>query len=191
MERAALEVGHAAKLPTYSQRVLARPVPVTTLVVMGVSGSGKTTVARALAERLGRTYVEGDDLHSAANVAKMRAGTPLDDTDREPWLDRIAEQIGGWEAAGVSAVLTCSSLKRAYRDRLRAGHESVLFVHVRVDEQTLRERLARRSGHYMPPSLLTSQLADLEPLDPDELGLTVDGGGYLNEVTEQIVTSLA
>jgi len=166
-------------------------VPVTTLVVMGVSGSGKTTVARALAERLGRTYVEGDDLHPAANIAKMRAGTPLDDTDREPWLDRIAEQIGDWEAAGVCAVLTCSSLKRAYRDRLRAGHRSVLFVHVRVDEQTLRERLARRSGHYMPPSLLTSQLADLEPLGPDELGLTIDGNGAPADVAEQIVTSLA
>jgi len=166
-------------------------MPVTTLVVMGVSGSGKTTVARALAERLGRPYVEGDDLHPAANIAKMRDGIPLDDTDREPWLDRIADQIGDWEAAGVSAVLTCSSLKRAYRDRLRHGHRSVRFVHVRVDEQTLRERLARRSGHYMPPSLLTSQLADLEPLGPDELGLTIDGNGAPADVTEQIVTSLA
>ena len=166
-------------------------MPVTTLVVMGVSGSGKTTVARTLAERLARPYVEGDNLHPAANIAKMRAGTPLDDVDRGPWLDRIADQVSDWEDAGISAVLTCSALKRAYRDRLRAGHESIFVVHVSVDAQTLRKRLARRADHYMPPSLLASQLADLEPLGRDELGLTVDGGGTPSDVIEQVIASLA
>lgn len=146
-----------------------------TVVVMGVSGSGKTTVAQELSARLGWRLVEGDDLHPPANVEKMRSGRPLSDDDREPWLDRVGERIGAWEGAGESGIITCSALKRTYRDRIRAGHPSVWFAHVDAHEQVLRDRLARRTGHYMPGALLDSQLATLEPLQPDEAGATVDG----------------
>ena len=145
----------------------------TTVVVMGVSGVGKTTVARALAQRLGVPMVEGDELHPAANVAKMRAGTPLDDADRLPWLRAVAAVIGQHEAHDESAVVTCSALRRRYRDLLRDGHPSVRFVHLVADAAVLEARLARRTGHFMPVSLLQSQLATLEPLAPDEPGITV------------------
>lgn len=162
----------------------------TTLVVMGVSGCGKTTVARGVAEQLGWPFAEGDDFHPVANVAKMHAGIPLDDDDRQPWLLALADWIGEREAAGESAVLTCSALKRRYRDLLRSGHPSVLFAHVSVDPDVLRERLARRKGHYMPASLLDSQLAALEPLQPDESGITVPGDGravtVIADLTERV-----
>ena len=146
-------------------------IPATTsIVVMGVSGSGKTSAARELTRQLGWAYIEGDDLHPAANVAKMAAGTPLDDDDRWPWLREIAAVIGEHEAAGTSIVITCSALKRAYRDLLRDGHPSVWFAHVDVSREVLAQRLAARQGHFMPPSLLDSQLATLEPLGEDEPG---------------------
>jgi gluconokinase len=147
----------------------------TTLVVMGVSGSGKTTVASEVARRLGWVFAEGDDFHPAANVAKMRAGQPLTDEDRQPWLHALADWIGTREAAGDDAVLTCSALRRTYRDVLAHDHPSVRFVHVTASPANLRERLERRTGHYMPASLLDSQLATLQPLEPDEPGLTLPG----------------
>lgn len=147
----------------------------TTLIVMGVSGSGKTTVADELVARLGWGFAEGDSFHPAANVAKMHAGHPLDDEDRRPWLRALASSIGDQEQAGRSTVVTCSALKRSYRDLLREGHPSVRFVHLAVPAPVLTGRLARRQGHYMPASLLESQLATLEPLEPDEPGVTVDG----------------
>jgi gluconokinase len=165
-------------------------VTVTAVVVMGVSGSGKTTVAVGLARRLGWPFEEGDDHHPVANVAKMRAGIPLDDADREPWLRTLAGWISDREREGTSSVLTCSALKRRYRDLLRAGNDTVLFVHVDVPEEVLRERLARRTGHYMPPSLLDSQLATLEPLADDEPGLTVPGTGTPAEVVDAVVDAL-
>ena len=164
--------------------------PTTTLVVMGVSGSGKTTVAQGLAHRLGWVYAEGDDFHSAANVAKMRAGLPLDDADRWPWLRSLAAWIGAQEAAGRSAVVTCSALKRAYRDVLRDGHPSVWFVHVTVADGVLRERVVRRRGHYMPPSLLASQLDTLQPLRPDEPGRAVSGDGEPGVVVDRVLQTL-
>lgn len=141
-----------------------------TVVVMGVSGNGKTTIGKALAERQGWPFAEGDQFHPAENVAKMSQGIPLDDDDRWPWLRTIAEWIGEQEAAGRSAVVACSALKRSYRDLLRAGHPSVWFAHVLVPVPVLEERLRRRTGHYMPPSLLPTQLATLEPLQADERG---------------------
>lgn len=162
----------------------------TTLVVMGVSGSGKTTVARETAGHLGWVFAEGDDFHPAENIAKMRAGLPLTDEDRWPWLRTLAGWIGEREAAGDDAVLTCSALKRAYRDLLRDGHPSVLFAHVDVDTPTLRHRLAARRGHYMPASLLDSQLAALQPLAADEPGLTVPGDGPVESVVAALLAAL-
>jgi gluconokinase len=155
---------------------------------MGVSGSGKTTVARGVAERRGWTYLEGDDFHPAANVAKMASGTPLDDEDRWPWLRTVADRIGAAEAAGEDLVVTCSALKRSYRDLLRDGHPSVRFCLLDVSPDELRQRLAARRGHYMPASLLDSQLATLEPLAPDEPGVMIpadaDPEGVLQAILE-------
>ena len=166
-------------------------IPATTsIVVMGVSGSGKTSAARELTRQLGWEYIEGDDLHPEANVAKMASGIPLDDEDRWPWLRRIAEVIGEHEATGTSVVITCSALKRSYRDLLRDGHPSVWFAHMQVSQQVLADRLAQRKGHYMPPSLLDSQLATLQPLADDEPGEVVDGDGPLQETITELLADL-
>ena len=162
----------------------------TTLVVMGVSGSGKTTVATGIAEQLGWVFAEGDDFHPMANVEKMRAGEPLTDDDRWPWLRVLAEWIGAREDAGEDAVLTCSALKRAYRDVLAAGHPSVRFVHVTASAETIRGRLESRPGHYLPASLLDSQLAALEPLQGDEPGITLPGVGDADAVVRALVARL-
>jgi len=128
---------------------------------MGVSGCGKTTIGRALADAMGWAFLDADDFHPEANVAKMRAGTPLTDDDRWPWLDRLAAEMAAVNAHGASAVLGCSALRQAYRDRLaRAG--GVRIVYLKGDRATIEPRLAARAGHYMPPSLLTSQFAALE-----------------------------
>lgn len=144
------------------------------IVVMGVSGSGKTTVGEALAERLGWRFVEGDSFHPPENVAKMSAGIPLDDNDRAPWLKALAAEIARDEAAGRPSVVGCSALKRAYRDILRSGAPCVRFVHVDGDRAVLTERLSHRAGHFFPARLLDSQLAALELLGPDEDGVVVD-----------------
>ena len=156
------------------------------LVVMGVSGAGKSTVALELAARLGADFVEGDALHPAENVAKMLRGEPLGDADREPWLDAL----GALLAAMPQVVVTCSALRRAYRDRLRAAAPGVVFVHVDVPRAVLEERLARRTGHYMPASLLASQLDTLEPLEADERGFVVDGTVSPAEVVSAVLAQL-
>lgn len=138
------------------------------IVVMGVSGCGKSSFGQALASRLGLAYFEGDALHSAANVRKMRSGTPLTDEDRWPWLDRVAETLKH------PAVVSCSALKRAYRHRIRQGAGGrVAFVHLAGDRALIAERMAARSGHYMPASLLDSQFAALESPGQDE-AITLD-----------------
>lgn len=144
------------------------------VVVMGVSGCGKTTVAESLAARLGWPFDEGDAFHPEANIAKMSAGIPLDDADREPWLEILAGRIAAKEAAGASSILSCSSLKRRYRDILRTGAPRVRFVHLHGDKAVLAARLAARKGHFFPPGLLDSQFAALELLGPDEDGVVVD-----------------
>src|ERR1700712_230190 len=142
------------------------------LVLMGVSGCGKSTVGALLAGRLGWDFEEGDDLHPPANVAKMHAGHPLDDEDRKPWLAKVAAWITDHTDASRPAIITCSALKRSYRDVLRGEH--VVFVHVAGTQDEIATRLASRHGHYMPSSLLDSQFAALEPPGPDERSLTID-----------------
>jgi len=142
------------------------------VLVMGVSGSGKSTLARALAERLAVPFVEGDDLHPPANVALMAAGTPLTDADRQGWLRAVAARLQTAEVSG--AVVACSALKRSYRDLLRAAAPGLRLVHLAGSPALLDARLRARPGHYMPASLLPSQLRTLEPPQPDENALTLD-----------------
>jgi carbohydrate kinase (thermoresistant glucokinase family) len=145
-----------------------RPV----IVVMGVSGCGKSTLGLALAEALGVPYIEGDALHPPRNVALMAAGTPLTDADRAGWLDVIGERLA--QAGDQGAVVACSALRRIYRDRLRAASPGLRLVHLHGDPALLAERIGQRTGHYMPPALLPSQLQTLEPPDPDEAAITLD-----------------
>jgi gluconokinase len=141
------------------------------IVIMGVAGCGKTSVGVALSAAMGVPYRDGDDLHPPANVAKMQAGTPLTDADRWPWLDLVAQAL----AADAPLIIGCSALKRAYRDRIRAGAGgAVLFVHLAGSRAVIEGRMAARQGHFMPLSLLDSQFAALEPPAPDEGHLTVN-----------------
>ena len=158
------------------------------LVMMGVAGCGKSTIAAQLAGRLGWDFAEGDALHSAASIAKMAAGHPLDDSDRLPWLHRVAEWIDGERALGRSGVVTCSALKRSYRDILR--RDEVRFVYLAVDRDLLAARIAARRGHFMGTALLDSQLDALELPGPDEDSLTVDASGTVAEIVETIVGQL-
>jgi gluconokinase len=160
------------------------------LVVMGVSGSGKTTVAELLAKELGWPFMEGDRLHPPANVEKMRQGIPLTDADRAPWLDRIGEELKRWAAEGRSGVMTCSALKRAYRDRIRSARPDVRFVYLKGSEDLIRDRVATRHHEYMPASLLRSQFDTLEEPAPDEPVVTVDAGGSAAREVAAVIAAL-
>ena len=163
-----------------------RAAPTVTIVLMGVSGSGKSTVMARMSERLAWPSAEADDFHSAANVAKMAAGHALTDEDRWPWLRALGQWIGAREAARENAVVTCSALKRTYRDFLREGHSSVRFVHLVAGADVLQRRLTQRHGHYMPASLLDSQLRTLEPLQADEPGIAVSSELPPDQVVDAI-----
>jgi gluconokinase len=163
--------------PAKPDRVSTAPAPI---VVMGVSGSGKSTVGSALAQRLGVPFLDADALHPPANVAKMTAGEPLDDDDRYPWL----ENVGGWLAGHPAGVVSCSALKRKYRDQLRSHCPRVEFLHLDGSPEMIGRRLAARSGHFMPAALLRSQFETLEPLDVDESGVTVDVGHSVDAIIE-------
>ncbi|AEM87899.1 gluconokinase [Streptomyces violaceusniger] len=158
------------------------------VVVMGVSGTGKTTVGPLLAEELGVPYAEADDFHPPANIAKMSAGTPLDDDDRRPWLDAI----GAWahDHAAGGGVVSCSALKRTYRDRLRSAAPGIVFLHLTGDRELIAERMKERKGHFFSGKLLDSQLATLEPLQPDEYGVAVDVGPEPELITERAAAEL-
>jgi gluconokinase len=160
------------------------------LVVMGVSGCGKTTVATLLADRLGWPFGEGDALHPPSNIDKMAAGVPLTDDDRWPWLDKVRDWLSAQAASGHSTVSTCSALRRTYRDVLREARGRVRFIHLSADPDAIGERISRRSGHFMPASLLTSQYDALEPLDPDEDGITVDVTGSAQDIADAALTAL-
>jgi gluconokinase len=157
------------------------------LVVMGVAGSGKTTVATLLADRLGITYAEADQFHPQANIDKMTAGTALTDEDRWPWLEAIRDWLSSEAEAGRSGVVTCSALRRSYRDLLRDARGEVCFVHLSGSPELLAERMQHRSGHFMPTSLLPSQLATLEPLTADERGMTLDVSASPQELADEIL----
>ncbi|KUM83606.1 MULTISPECIES: gluconokinase [Streptomyces] len=159
------------------------------VVVMGVAGTGKTTIGPLLAARLGVPYAEGDDFHPQANIAKMSAGTPLTDDDRWPWLDAIGSWAHG--RAGVGGVVSCSALKRSYRDRLRAEAPGVVFVHLAGDRSLIEDRMSHRQGHFMPTALLDSQFATLQALQEDEAGVVVDVSGGPQEITERAAKALA
>jgi gluconokinase len=159
------------------------------VVVMGVAGAGKTTVSAALAERLGWTLAEADEFHSQSNIDKMASGSPLTDDDRWPWLASIRDWMSAQAAAGRSTVLTCSALKRSYRDLLAHADGRVVFAHLDGTPELLAERMASRSGHFMPTGLLPSQLATLEPLTEEELSrghLRLD----ISQTPEGIVDSI-
>ncbi|MBB3973412.1 gluconokinase [Hansschlegelia beijingensis] len=160
------------------------------VIVMGPSGVGKTTVARGLSERLGWSFAEADEFHSKANIDKMTAGVPLTDEDRAPWLLAIRDWISAEAAQGRCSVATCSALKRRYRDVLRGADARVRFLELVADPELVAGRLARRKGHYMPPSLLGSQFAALEPLEPDEDGVEVSVASAPDEVVRQALAGL-
>lgn len=155
-------------------------------IVMGVSGSGKSTIGEGLATRLGQPFIDGDSLHPQANRDKMAHGIPLDDADRRPWLEAIVAEMDRHRARGESLVLACSALKRRYRDFLRSGHDDVHFVYLQASRELLASRLSHRSGHFFDPTLLDSQLATLEEPSPDE-ALRVEVSLPLNDALEDII----
>jgi gluconokinase len=159
-------------------------------VVMGVSGSRKTTVSALLAAALGCQFQGGDDLHPAANIEKMHGGTPLTDADRLPWLRKIAEEIDGWRARGESGVLTCSALKRSYRDIIIGAHPDVALVYLKGSYDLIHRRMIARHEHFMPVALLDSQFATLQEPTPDEHPITVDAGVRPTEIAAAIVHQL-
>ncbi|MDT0303581.1 gluconokinase [Streptomonospora wellingtoniae] len=163
----------------------------THFVVMGVSGTGKSTVAEPLARRLDLPFAEADDFHPAANVAKMSAGTALTDEDRQPWLEALAAWIAGHDGRGESTLMACSALKRSYRDVLRAAAPDVRFLHLDGSTELIAARLRERKGHFMPETLLRSQKSTLEPLADDEPGVTLDIAPPVEEVVERAARIVA
>lgn len=166
------------------------PVAGSPVVVMGVSGSGKSTTGSALAAAWGRAFVDADDLHPAENKAKMTAGIALDDVDRAPWLAAVSARLRP-DAEGAVPVVACSALKRTYRDALRASAPRTIFVHLDPDAATLHDRMSAREHEYMPVSLLASQLATLEPLSPSENGVAVDATAPVDSLVDTITAALS
>ena len=160
------------------------------VVLMGVCGCGKSTIGQPLAAELGWRFLDADEFHPEANVAKMAAGTPLTDEDRWPWLRSIGAWMSAEIAAGRSAVVTCSALRRSYRDLLREGRPEVVFCHLTADPDLVGERVSHRTDHYMPASLLPSQLAALEPLQPDEPGFVLSADGEAAVVIARALDAL-
>ena len=162
----------------------------TILIITGVSGSGKTTIATALAQQLDWPFKEGDELHPASDITKMHSGHPLDDRDRWPWLEKVADWIDCWRQAGTSGVITCSALRRSYRDFLTRGRPEVRVVYLHGDRPVIAARLAARKGHFMPASLLDSQFAILEEPDPDEDPICIDVSRLVEDIVAEIVHEL-
>ena len=165
-------------------------MPAFCIIVMGPSGVGKTTTAKAIAERLNWTFAEGDEFHPAANIAKMSAGIPLNDEDRQPWLETIRDWMTQKSREGENTVITCSALKRRYRDILRSTEADLHFVQLDAPVQLVGERMAKRVDHYMPLSLLNSQFDALEPLQDDEKGIRICVVENPNEVVSTAISAL-
>ena len=161
------------------------------LLIMGVSGSGKSTIAEIVSERLGWVFEEGDDLHPQTNIDKMKAGIPLTDADRQPWLARVAAWIDKQRESGQPGVITCSALKRSYRQIVIGDRPEVQLVYLRGSRELIAARLADRQGHFMPAALLESQFDTLEEPGPDENPLIVDIGGSADEIADEIVRHVA
>ena len=159
------------------------------IIVMGVSGCGKTTIGDLVARELGVPFLDGDSLHPVENVAKMAAGTPLTDEDRWPWLATVGAELAAAGNGGL--VLACSALRRTYRDAIREQAPDTVFLHLHGSKEVLRARTEGRSGHFMPPALLDSQLATLEPLAADEAGIVVDIAAPVNEVVADALAGVA
>jgi len=159
---------------------------------MGVSGTGKTSVGERLASSLGAQFLEGDAYHPEANIEKMSAGVPLTDEDRTPWLETLARIVRAWDDEAVPTVLTCSALRRRYRDVLRSAVPAprLVFVHLHAPFEVLEERMSRRQGHFMPPTLLRSQFDTLEPLEADETGILLDVSNDLDDVMSAALASV-
>lgn len=160
------------------------------VVVMGISGSGKTTIATRLAEQLGWVFAEADDFHPPENITKMTSGIALTDEDRWPWLEAMRDWMTLQAQAGRSTVVTCSALKRSYRDLLTGAEGQVRFVHLLGDTDLILDRMKTRSGHFMPESLLPSQISTLESLEPDEPGLRIQNTGTPDDVTTDVIDRL-
>jgi gluconokinase len=160
------------------------------LVIIGVSGSGKTTIGKLLAKELGWDFEEGDDLHPADNIAKMRAGVPLDDADRAPWLAAIGRWIDAQRGAHRPGIITCSALKRIYRATLCDGRPELRFVYLKVSRETVGRRLAARQGHFMPPSLADSQFATLEEPSEQKHAIVIDGEASAPDIVASIIDRL-
>lgn len=165
------------------------PAPaVTRVVVMGVSGSGKSTIGALVADAMNFPFVDADSLHPLENVRKMAAGTPLDDDDRWPWLDLVGHELATTKAKGI--VMACSALKRRYRDAIRTKAPDAIFLHLDGSIEVLGARIEGRSGHFMPASLLASQLAALEPLESDESAVVIDVAGTMTEILDEAVAGI-
>ncbi len=162
--------------------------PKTRVVVMGVSGAGKSTIGALVADALNYPFLDADSLHPLENIRKMADGIPLDDEDRWPWLDLVGHELATTQAAGI--VVACSALKRRYRDAIRAKAPETIFLHLDGTLEVLSARLEGRSGHFMPPKLLASQLEALEPMEGDEAAVVVDIAGTMNEILEQAVAGI-
>lgn len=166
----------------------ANPTPATRVVVMGVSGAGKSTMGALVADALDYPFLDADSLHPQENIRKMADGTPLTDEDRWPWLDLVGHELATTQAAGI--VVACSALKRRYRDAIRAKAPDTIFLHLDGSLEVLSARLEGRSGHFMPPNLLASQLAALEPMEGDESAVVINIAGTVNEILDQAVTGI-
>lgn len=162
--------------------------PATRVVVMGVSGAGKSTIGTLVADAMNFPFVDADSLHPLENIRKMAAGTPLNDDDRWPWLDLVGHELATTRAKGI--VVACSALKRRYRDAIRAKAPDTIFLHLDGSLEVLSSRLEGRSGHFMPPNLLASQLDALEPMEADESAVVIDIAASMNEILDRAVAGI-
>ncbi|MCQ9162875.1 gluconokinase [Arthrobacter sp. STN4] len=175
-------------MPLQNTQGQAGPRAATRVIVMGVSGSGKSTIGALVADAMDIPFLDGDSLHPLANIHKMAAGTPLNDEDRLPWLEIVGNELANTKAAGI--VIACSALKRSYRDIIRTKAPDTIFLHLDGSLEVLSSRLEGRSGHFMPPALLESQLATLEPLGADERGVVIDIAAGINELLAEAVAGI-